>query len=381
MLPDIDDELARRIDTRVEQAVAAHLDQHHRPHDHDDRYAPRVHDHGDPDPGPAPSPEPPPDPDPEPAPTPADRNLLGIDLAALPRSGAAYERVRALAAQSPSIRYGDINGGGSMSLLAKALMGDKAGVLATVRAAKASYTPGINSLGIGRTMATTFISLNLVGTHEEDAWVAQVLDDNASAGTYPNFGPLKRSQLKGNNHGSAADCSRVAGLLHLGRRPELEARDIPIIRTRLGEHGLTVDGRPIEFNAPGDATLDEHGHVIVVGPVGYTFEGKDADGLLMEEQRRSAPVPNCGNYNWGGSGQHLLYTWLLSVAGYPATTYADSAARRIFAALKRLGCTPSGDDQWQGALVNRLFGLDYPESVGDGKTLGLTDFWVPATRG
>ena len=335
-----------------------------------------------PDPTPDPTPDQPPDPEPEPpTPTPdpepptppsGSGNILGIDLAALPRSGAAYERVRALASKSAKLNLGDLNGPGNATLLAKAALGDREGVLSMVRAGTVPDWASVNSLAASRNLAAWAIALNLVGAHDEDDWLRQARD-----ATYGNFGSMVYpggAAAKANNHGSAADMSVTAIDLHLGDRAHLEAKVLPVWRTRLMEPGHTVDGQPVSLNGPKDADRID-GRIVVVGPEDYTVDGVDADGLLMEEQRRSSPFPNCGNYNFGASGQFLLTAWLLHEAGYPVLAWGDQAIRRIFEALNRLGCTPSGDDAWQGHMAAALFGAMYiPLGVGDGKSFGLTDY-------
>lgn len=307
--------------------------------------------------------EPPQEP-PPPPPPPSGSNILGVDLAGLPTSGEAFERVPTLAQKSGTLDLGDMNGPGNDVLLAKAAMGDIAGVLAMLRAAKnRDGAGGLNNLGPARNLVAWAIAASLVGAHEEDDWFRDARDR-----PYGNIGPIVYpggGAAKANNHGSGADQSVAAIDLLIGDRAHLEAKLIPVFRHRLGDPGQKVDGQQVSLN-PKDP--------VVVGPVGYKVGGVNADGLLMEEQRRSGGFPNCGNYNFGASGQFLLTAHLLHVAGYPVLDWGDGAIRRIFAALQRIGCDSSGDDRWQGHLVKRLLGVEYLSlGVGDGKSFGLTD--------
>jgi hypothetical protein len=68
---------------------------------------------------------------------------------------------------------------------------------------------------------------------------------------------------------------------------------------------------------------------------------------------------------------------LLQVAGYGALEWSDRAVERVFNAFARNGWKPTGDDAWQGHLVKKLCGrLIIPLGIGDGKTVGLTDYWA-----
>jgi hypothetical protein len=298
------------------------------------------------------------------------RNILGIDLAALPRSGAAYNRVKALSNQSGALNYGDINGPNNDILLAKAIMGDKAGVLAMVRAAEATAKATANSLALGRNLAATAIALNLVNAHEEDAWLL-----SARKMTYANFGSLEQAARKANNHGSAADQSLVAIDLHLGDIAHLESKVIPVVRQRFGDTSQGIRFSFGDFSWQADPL-----NPVVIGLPRTSKLSVDLDGVLAEEQRRlgSFPTFNCGNYNWGASGQLLLTADLLQVAGYGAKDWTSSAVKRAFVRLDQEGCVPAGDDRWQGAMANALYGQALvPEAVGDGKTMCCTDYLYP----
>jgi len=297
-------------------------------------------------------------------------NILGIDLAALPRSGTAFNRVQALSKRSGALNYGDINGPNNDILVAKAIMGDKAGVLAMVRAAESTAKASANSLALGRNLAATAIALNLVNAHEEDAWLLV-----ARTMTYANFGSLEQAARKANNHGSAADQSLVAIDLHLGDIAHLESKVIPVVRQRFGD---TSQGRSFSF---GDLSWQANPvNPVVIGLPGASKQGVSLDGVLAEEQRRQGSFPNfnCGNYNWGASGQLLLTAKLLQVAGYGAKDWTASAIKRMFVRLHQGGCVPAGDDRWQGAMANALYGQALvPEAVGDGKTMCCTDYLYP----
>jgi hypothetical protein len=239
----------------------------------------------------------------------------------------------------------------------------------------------VHSLRAARNLIAYAVPLNYLGAHDEDTWLKDARDHAYTADggfgsiVYPGGGAAK-----GNNPGSAADQSVTAVDLHLGDRAHLEAKVLPVHRTRYMEPGMTVDGKLVVLKGPSDADY-LNGRLVVVGPSGYMADGHDADGMLMEEQRRDGfPPPNNGNYTWGASGQFLIEAWMLKVAGYPVHSWAQDGVRRIFASRQQYGFAPSGDDGWQGHLVERLLGIRYiPLAVADGKSIGLTDAWVPAT--
>ncbi|MDQ2935319.1 MAG: hypothetical protein M3R49_10165, partial [Chloroflexota bacterium] len=253
---------------------------------------------------------------------------------------------------------------------AKAVMGDKAGVLAMVQAAEPTANASADSLGVSRNLAATAIALNLVDAHEEDAWLLAARDT-----TYSRLGTLLSAERKANNHGSAADQSLVAIDLHLGDIAHLESYVIPVVRQRFGD---TAQGISFTF---GDLSWQaDPANPVVIGLPGTSKLGIDLDGVLAEEQRRlsSFPAFNCGNYNWGASGQLLLTANLLQVAGYGAKDWTSSAVKRAFVRLGQGGCVPLGDDGWQGAMANALYGPGLlPEGIGDGKTMCCTDYLYP----
>jgi hypothetical protein len=317
------------------------------------------------------TPPPDPDPNPDPGPVPSGKFILGVDPASLPKTG----RVASLAKQSAQLDYAN-NGdaSGHAILQAKAWMGDKAGVLAMIRGA-ANRDLSVHSLRASRNLGAYAIALNIVGAHEEDAWLKEARDHAYTADggfgsiVYPGGG-----SAKANNHGSAADQSVAAVDLHLGDKAHLESKLIPVFTERLsGAQKLKLNFGDTSFQAdPSKPT--------VVGRVSDSKQGISLDGILAEEQRRQGSFPNLndGNYNFGASGQMLLTCWLLKCAGYPADTWADAAVKRIFVRFQKEGWKPSGDDSWQGHLVKKLFGagVGTPLAIGDGKTVGLTDYWA-----
>ncbi|MEA2651363.1 MAG: hypothetical protein QOI85_1084 [Chloroflexota bacterium] len=306
----------------------------------------------------------------------SSENIIGVDLAALPRSGAAYERVRALAAQTAMLDLADNTGPGNDVLLAKAIMGDKDGVLAMIREARIrDAAEGMVPMGPARNLGAWAIALNLVDAHEEDDWLREARDR-----PFLFFGWLTTPGLvypglavRANNHGSASDMSLIAIDAHLGDLAHLESQVIPVMRQRLG------DDMGIELRF-GNSVQADPADPVVVGRPGTTALGVDLDGLLLEEQRREGAFPNCGNYNYGASGQFLVSARILGVLGYPVATWGQGAIRRIFVALKRLGCSPQGDDAWQGSMVSAMFGTGLvPATIGDGKSFCCTDYLFPSS--
>ena len=322
-----------------------------------------------PTPTPVPTATPSPTPTPTPTPTPvppSGTNILGVDLDSLPSSGTAFNRVLALANSTANMDAGDINCPNSDVLLAEAVLQRTAETHESAAAALASLSSADNSLAAGRCLAVVAIALNLVDDHTLDAELVTARDR-----TYANFGSIVYpggAAAKANNHGSASDMSVGAIDLHLGDIAHLESKVIPVHRERLAadQAGISLNFGSGCFGSAGE---------IVVGRPGTTCDGVNLDGLLIEEQRRASPFPNCANYNFGASGQFLLLNRLLDVAGYPTETWGQDGTRRIFAAFDRLGCVPTGDDRWQGHLAAEQFGAQFiPLLVGDGKSFGLTDY-------
>lgn len=319
-----------------------------------------------PTPPPPPPPPPPPDPDPTPTPTPSGTNILGIDLSTLPKSGAAYDHVKALAAKSATLDLGDNTGPGNDVLIAKGILGDKAGVLAMLRAAKNLSGSGAGTpMGPGRNLIAWPIAASLAGEHGFDAEFRRLRDFQ-----YP-FNNLVDHAKRANNHGCACHASLIALDAHLGDTTHLNAKVLGPFRARFEPNPS------FKFSFSDTLLQPNPSSPVVICPPGSTVKGVNADGLLPEEQRREASFPNCGDYNYAAASQLLLGLILLRGGfGIDGFAWGSHGSERTFKAFQRLGCKPGGDDTYLGYIVRKAFGVAYLPVGGspDGKWIACVDY-------
>lgn len=259
-------------------------------------------------------------------------------------------------------------GPGNDVLLAKAMMGDRAGVLAMLRAAKNRDSTGGVPMGPARNLIAWALAANIANVHEEDAWFRSARDRQ-----YTDFGKLEYPDLAGrsNNHSQAASTALVMIDLHLRDFAHLEQKVLPPLKAQItGDQSFRFRFGDLGYQA-------DPSKPVVIGLKGSSKSGVNLDGSLPEELRRhgSFPAMVCGDYVQATSGYFLLMGQALHVAGYPAFGWGDAAIQRVFEFMRRIGCDPNGDDQWLGHAAQGILGQPYlPLGVGDGKYMCCTDW-------
>lgn len=116
---------------------------------------------------------------------------------------------------------------------------------------------------------------------------------------------------------------------------------------------------------------------------GATIAGNNVDGVIPEDQRRTGdyawPAPQ-GHYPWEALQGALLTDVVLQRAGKITPNYQDSAMVRAYNWLYTVNSNPaSGDDTYQMWIVNKVYGTSFPTQVGvsAGKNMAWTD-WTHA---
>lgn len=315
------------------------------------------------------------------------------EIAELPTSGAAWERV--LAAADARRRPKDANLAArnthATQVLAAALVAarlDSDERRAEVRDALVtviSDPPRKDLLAAARRLGTYVIAADLIQLERFDpgidnrfrSWLGEML-------ALPYRADADRTvrdvhELRPNNWGTDAGASRIAVAAYLDDEAELE-RAARVFKGWLGDresHDDFVFGRG-SWQADPDRP-------VAVNPVGATLDGHPVDGVLPDDQRRAGrfrwPPPK-ENYVWGALQGAVAQAELLSRQGYDAWNWEDRALLRAVTWLHEQADYPAeGDDVWVAWLVNDAYGTAFPAGATIvGERYGFTD-WTHASSG
>jgi len=303
------------------------------------------------------------------------------EIAALPMSGAAWDRLKRQAdadAGIPNVR--DQNQMNNVYVLAKALVYARTGVeryrdqvrWQCMRAVDTEA--GGRTLALGRELAAYVIAADLVGLEPgEDerfrGWLRTCLTENLSGLTLRST-----HEKRPNNWGTHAGASRAAVAVYLGDNTELE-RTAKVFRGWLGDRAVYAGfeygdlawqadpARPVGINASRTTKL------------GYSI-----DGVLPDDERRSGAFvwpPPKENYVYEALQGALVQAVILSRAGYDVWNWSDRALLRAYQWLYVQAAFPAtGDDTWQLPLIDRYYHTSYwrGDAVSSGKNMGWTDW-------
>lgn len=310
------------------------------------------------------------------------------EVRALPVSGAAWANVRRAALGDwGAADLTDNNSTHDTSTLAGALVAVRTGDAALrgrVRAALAEVartTRFARVLEVSRSIPSYVIAADLVG-----------LDPVQDRGFRAFLSGLRTRPLPGHsggddllstalrspsNWGTMARAAMVAIDLYLGDRVQL-AKVASAHRAFLGEavaDPLVYTGTAWHANRRDRAGINRRG---------ATVEGRAADGVLPEDQRRTGEptggVAPQGSYPWEALQGAMVTAVLLDRAGVVGFAAGDDALRRSFLWLWGPNANPAdGDDRWQTWLMNSIRGTAFPTeaTTSPGKNMAWTD-WTHA---
>lgn len=335
-------------------------------------------------------------------PSPAHGVSLGMitspaELAALPMSGAAWDRMKAAADGSLGTpKIADFNSNHDVLTLAVALVYGRTGIQSyRSKAADAIMSAigtedGGQAVMLGRNLISYVLAADLIDFASFDpardaqfrSWLSAVRFEVFSDGSI-----VSEDRKRANNHGRVAGASRLAASLYLGDGADL-AEAIAIFKGWLGDkssyNGFTWNN-DLSWQA-------DPANPVGVNPVGATKNGFSIDGALPEEMRRgcSFKVPPCPTtYPWGAFQAVLLVGEILNRQGYDVWGWQDRALPRAARFVHDLdvaygGWWAKGDDVWQPWLINHAYGTSYPTLPVTvvGKTFGWSDWlWGPGSGG
>lgn len=315
--------------------------------------------------------------------------LTEQEILALPKSGAGWDAVKAAAAGSwGAAKVSDQDSKHDTRTLAGALVAVATNDAALKTKTKAALNAAIGTeaggrtLALGRNLPCYVIAASIVN-HRDPAFVAWV--DGVRKKSLDGMTLIQCHGKRGNNWGTMAGAARIAADLYLDDQTDLAAA-IKVFKGWLGDRAQYAgfDWGDLDWQA--DKTKP-----VGINPAGAHLNGKNVDGCLPDDQRRTggfAWPPPCGNYPAGALGPIYVTVELLRRNGYPdAPTWSDSAPLR--AAKWRTGtvdgktaCTFGGDDAWQPFLINAIYGSAIPGGAAgaEGKPMAWTG-WTHAKAG
>ncbi|UCF38503.1 MAG: DNRLRE domain-containing protein [Acidobacteriota bacterium] len=306
------------------------------------------------------------------------------EIAALPTSGAAWQRLKAQAdepAGEPLLS--DQSQDNNLYVLAKALVYARTGQEKYRREVidqcmKAIGTEqGGRTLAFGRELAAYVIAADLVGlpaTEDETfkAWIRKGLNETLEGRTL-----VSTHEDRPNNWGTHAGASRIAVAVYLGDKAELE-RAAKVFKGWLGDREAYSGFKYGDLSWQADSSRP-----VGINPKGATKSGRNIDGIVPDDQRRGGDFqwpPPKENYVWEGLQGALVQAVLLHRQGYPAFEWQDQALLRAARWLVEVAdFLAVGDDTWQLPVLDYYYGTTFwdGETVRGGKNMDWTD-WTHA---
>lgn len=171
-----------------------------------------------------------------------------------------------------------------------------------------------------------------------------------------------------NNWGTMAGASRAAIDVYTGDRADLD-------RTAAVFDGWAGNRSAYSSFTYGDLSWQCNSAAPVgVNLTGCQKSGHDLGGALPDDMRRGGAFkmpPSPTGYACGAMSGAVAQAWILHRAGYPAFEYGDKALLRAMEFLQRIGWKCTGDDAGMVAMINYVYGTDYPvEGTTPGKNFG-----------
>lgn len=317
--------------------------------------------------------------------------LSQAEIQALPTSGAAWKAVKEAADGPWGVpTLSDPSSNADVNALAGALVyqrtGDERYRTRVVNALKAivgtetSSSAGSDAvLAVGRNLVSYVIAADLVGFSDPGwrSWLAALRTKQLQSGRGETL--VGCHELRPNNWGTNCGAARIAADAFLGDIGDL-GRAAQVFRGWLGDRSQYTG-----FNFHELWWQADPANPVGIAAKGATIQGRNVDGVLPDDQRRSGPFtwpPPQEDYVWGALGPAFVQAELLYRAGYTsAYGWSDAALRRAITWLYTVDDFPaSGDNTWVPWLANFAYGTSFaafPKTRG--KSMAWTD-WTHARR-
>lgn len=315
---------------------------------------------------------PPPPPPVDPPPPATGGNILGVDFAKRPRTGAAWDRMLAASKNLGPVTLTDTGGAANGELLAAAFVaaatGDnalKSKVAAMCR--DALEGPHARTLEQARNLAPIAIALSAIGAHGADDLLRRERDYKADS----QGSVIDCHKTRPNNWGTCSGLARIAVSAHIGDSADLVAA-VQVHKGWLGDRASYAGFKYGDLSWQADPSKP-----VGINPDGATKNGIDVDGVLPDDQRRAAAFPNWANENyvWQALGEVSATQYILRASGFPDVFgWSNNAVQRAYElyAIKGYGC--SGDDGWQyKAAADRGVTIKH-DGFAPGKSFGWADW-------
>jgi len=302
------------------------------------------------------------------------------ELATKPTSGVAWAALLAAAASPATPNLVNQDDGADVRVMARGLVYARTGAGAykdqVVQACEAvvGTEPGARALALGRNLVGYVIGADLVG-HRSDRFVSWLRAVRKATTTGGPVNLIACHEERPNNWGTHCGASRAAIAAYLGDQTEL-ARCAVVFHGWLGDRASYAGFEYGELSWQFDQAKP-----VGVNPRGATRDGHSIDGVLPDDQRRTAggfvwPPPK-ENYVWEALQGAVVCAEILTRAGFLAWEWQDRALLRAVTWLHEQANFPAGgDDSWIPHLVNFRYGTKFPAPVpsSPGKNCGWTDW-------
>lgn len=311
------------------------------------------------------------------------------EIAQLPTSGPAWEKIRIIAEEDFGEAQGGHNDNHDVYTLAQALVAVRLNdtdlrskVADNIMSAIGAEDNG-NVLSLARNLLSYVISADLIDFKNFDLdretefrrWLSEVRHKRLG-----KHGSLIRIQeRRPNNFGAHATASRAAVAIYLQEKEDLE-RTATIFKGWLGDRSAYAKFRYGKLSWQANISQP-----VGINPKGATKNGHSIDGVLPDDQRRGGhftwPPPK-ENYVYGALQGALATAHILNRAGYNTWGWQDQALLRAYNWLhNEANFPPKGDDTWQLPLIDYAYGTDFWDGkpTKHGKNMGWTD-WTHAKR-
>jgi hypothetical protein len=306
------------------------------------------------------------------------------EIERLPMAGAAWDAVLS-AANSGTVtpKLSDQDSPGNVTVLAQALAYARTNdptykdkVLSAIQSIiNTQSESGGRTLALGRELAAFVVAADLIGLEPAMKQVFGVRLRELIHKTLDGMTLIECHRKRPNNWGTHAGASIAAVAAYLGDRALLDST-ATVFRGYLGDRA-SYDS--FTYNDPLSWHADPS-KPVGINPKGAVKDGFSIDGVLPDDMRRTGgftKTPSKPNYPYGGLDGAYVCAEILTRQGYPAWEWQDRALLRAGEWLYKKW-PADGDNAWQVALFNKVYGTSYPVTgTGPGKGMGWAQ-WTHA---
>lgn len=304
-------------------------------------------------------------------------DLTGAYIASLRRSGPAWDAVVAAARSTTRPNLADQDSAGNVNALARALTGDRAGVIADLRAARASLSSVSRTLSLARELQPLPLAARIAGVTDAEvgfdlrAWFRTAIETGGLEGRGVADNVRGSARLDPTNWGSHARATVAWVAWYIGD-PALSAEAWDNVRRYLtGGAGYQYKSDQVSWGT------------WTIAPAGTVKSGVNLDGAIHDIYRGGS-FPTVGSsgtsYAWEATQGTISSAIAVDMAGHPEVWQAGDQAvlrslRWLYGPL--IDTEATGDDRWILWVAQRAYGtqpgtLAAPTTPGKG--FGWTDW-------